>query len=248
MEEKYIALLDSGVGGLALLYELIKIMPHEKYIYLGDNKNAPYGSRTQSDLLELSVKNTEELMRYGIKALVLACNTLSATVLHKLEYYARVKTFGVYPPAESCVMRGERTLLCATPLTAGKYTGIKGLDVLSLNELAKDVERKKFELSAIDLEWHLSRGNLIPGGSVPARYDTVILGCTHYEFIKSKFYDHFRPRRIISGCALTARMVKDFCSIGNKAKKVSKNQLIFAGECAYENRLFFETVVKGSFM
>lgn len=248
MKEKFIALIDSGIGGLATLKECIKIMPQERYLYLGDNDNAPYGNRTERDLLALTLKNIEDMSRYGIKALVLACNTLSTTILHKVECYAGVKTFGVFPPLESCVMNGEKTLLCATPVTAARLGGIKGVDVLPLKGLAKDVERHKYDLSQVNIFKHLKdiSGHENGQGVLPlCRYDTLILGCTHYELIKKQFFDHLRPLKIKSGSPLTAMAVKNFLQKTNSIQNISKYQVNFIGNCAEENYIIFNLVGNG---
>ena len=73
-----IGVFDSGVGGLSVLAELVRQMPNENYIYLGDRKNAPYGSRTTDEVLRLSEENAKRLVDLGAKCLVIACNTATA--------------------------------------------------------------------------------------------------------------------------------------------------------------------------
>ena len=73
-----IAVIDSGVGGISVLRELVRIMPRENYIYFGDSKNAPYGSKSKGEVLSLTRKNLAYLQERGIKALVIACNTATS--------------------------------------------------------------------------------------------------------------------------------------------------------------------------
>ena len=73
-----IALLDSGVGGISVLRELLRIMPAENYLYFGDSANAPYGNRDRAEVLDITRKNLELLRSRGIKALVIACNTATS--------------------------------------------------------------------------------------------------------------------------------------------------------------------------
>ena len=77
MNNQYIAVIDSGIGGISVLRELIKSFPCEKFLYFGDNKNTPYGNKSKRDLLNLAIHNINILKSYPIKAIVLACNTLS---------------------------------------------------------------------------------------------------------------------------------------------------------------------------
>ena len=73
-----IAVIDSGVGGISVLKELSRLMPNENYIYFGDTKNAPYGDKTDEEIIELSEKCFEFLTSKGAKAIVIACNTATS--------------------------------------------------------------------------------------------------------------------------------------------------------------------------
>ena len=80
MNDGYIAILDSGIGGISVLLELIKLLPNERYLYFGDNHNAPYGNKSLSQLLRITEKNIDYIKQYKIKALIFACNTLFKTI------------------------------------------------------------------------------------------------------------------------------------------------------------------------
>ena len=73
-----IAVIDSGVGGISVLRELMRLMPNENYIYYGDSANAPYGSKTKAEVLSITENNLRYLKKCGIKALVIACNTATS--------------------------------------------------------------------------------------------------------------------------------------------------------------------------
>ncbi len=79
MNIKPIGVFDSGFGGITVLKELLKLMPNENYIYLGDNKNIPYGDKSKKEIVELSSKMVEFLINKNCKILVIACNTISAS-------------------------------------------------------------------------------------------------------------------------------------------------------------------------
>ena len=82
--DKPIGVFDSGIGGLSVLSELRKLMPNENYIYFGDSHNAPYGSKSRSDVLRLTRQNLDFLREKGIKALVIACNTATSAAAKAL--------------------------------------------------------------------------------------------------------------------------------------------------------------------
>ena len=82
--ESPIGVFDSGVGGISVLRELVKIMPNEDYLYFGDSINAPYGTKEISRIRELTIKNVEKLMEMGTKSIVVACNTATSAAVRVL--------------------------------------------------------------------------------------------------------------------------------------------------------------------
>ena len=84
-KEDYIAVFDSGVGGISVLRELMKLMPGENYLYFGDSANAPYGDRPTEQVRELTLAAAKQLMERGIKALVVACNTATSAAIQILQ-------------------------------------------------------------------------------------------------------------------------------------------------------------------
>ena len=83
LDKKYmpIGFFDSGVGGLSVLHEAIKLMPNENYIYFGDSKNAPYGVKTLEEVRSLTYEAVEFLIKKGAKAIVIACNTATSAAV-----------------------------------------------------------------------------------------------------------------------------------------------------------------------
>ena len=77
----YIAVFDSGVGGISVLRHLVRILPKERYLYFGDSANAPYGTKTKEQVKEMTFAAAEKLMDRGIKALVVACNTATSAAI-----------------------------------------------------------------------------------------------------------------------------------------------------------------------
>lgn len=237
MNESFIAVLDSGIGGMTVLNELIKIMPCEKYLYLGDNKNAPYGNKSLEEMWELTKFNLDLISAYKIKCLVIGCNTLSVNLIDKIKRYSKIPTFGVFPPVGECGTE-EKTLLLSTVKTAKTFNEKENLHILGLKNLVIDIEKNLFNLNNINIEANLQESD---GFFIDERgyYDTVILGCTHYCFIKNKIFDHFCPKKIISGNTFTAKKVKQYL-IDNKSLVKYKRFLVkFIGESAVFNQNFY---------
>ncbi len=236
MDNGYIAVLDSGIGGFSVLCELIKVLPHERFLYFGDNKNAPYGSKTKGELYYLARKNLSYILSYNVKAVVFGCNTLTMVVLPLIAPACRAPTFGVYPP--NVKPRGT-TYLFATPMTCAKIKERENLRVFPLKNLAADIERNKYRLESVDLDSHLTQAK------VPtAKADTVILGCTHYFFVKNQFIDHFCPRKILSGEKSTAVKLKNYLNKNDLIRKSENFTVDFIGENSEENFIFYNSVVK----
>ena len=78
-KQDYIAVFDSGVGGISVLRHLRRVMPGERYLYFGDSANAPYGTKTKDEVEALTFAAARHLMARGVKALVVACNTPTRT-------------------------------------------------------------------------------------------------------------------------------------------------------------------------
>lgn len=266
MDRGYVAIIDSGIGGLSVLSELKKRLPNESFIYFGDNKNAPYGCRKERDLLCLTMRSLQELKKYPLKCVVLGCNTLSTTIMRELCYYnPEIKFFGTYPPVEINKIRNRKVLLLCTKNTAKNYKTSDNLCVLPMCNLAIDIERNIFDLSKVDFYKHvmesfedyygssLSNDVLTTKGTQMTTknlkmifdhrlryFEVVILGCTHYFFIKNKIFDHFRPHIILGGESFTANKVKLYLQNKEMLEKDRKNQMIFVGDSAELNKRVFK--------
>ena len=116
----YIAVFDSGVGGISVLRELVKLMPQERYLYFGDSANAPYGTRPTSEVRALTLAAAERLMARGCKALVVACNTATAAAIIDLraKYPDRI-IIGIEPALKVAAdhFPGGEVGVMATPVT-----------------------------------------------------------------------------------------------------------------------------------
>ncbi len=239
MKNEYIVVLDSGIGGLTVLQELDNCVGGQKFLYLGDNQNAPYGNRTKSDLLELSMLNLSTIPFNDIKAVVLACNTLSVSIRQELQSYIKAPVIGVFPPVEQCMIAGYKTLLLATPTTASKYTGNALLTVAGLPNLAKIIEHKVFSLNDISLQ-----SQLLGLPTKKVKFDRVILGCTHYLFIKNKIFNHFCPQKIISGNKNAVTKLIKLVNCKKSSVNYRRNDIIFCGKNKKLNQKVYFEVVK----
>jgi DNA repair protein RadC len=119
-KQDFIAVFDSGVGGISVLRQLHKLMPNERYLYYGDSANAPYGTKTPEQVRALALAVAEKLVNRGIKALVVACNTATAMAIKQLrEKYPDLIVVGIEPALKVGADRypGGRIGVMATPVT-----------------------------------------------------------------------------------------------------------------------------------
>ena len=98
MNNSPIGVFDSGLGGLNVLKELMKELPNEKYIYLGDTKRFPYGQKSIDAIIEIAKQNVEFLIKQGVKLVVIACGTVTSQALEILQEIYEIPIVGIIEP------------------------------------------------------------------------------------------------------------------------------------------------------
>ena len=119
-KEQPVAVFDSGMGGISVLRELVKIMPNEDFIYYGDSANAPYGTKSLEEVRTLTCQHARDLFESGAKGLVVACNTATSAAVRVLrEKYPYIPIVGIEPAVKPAVKSAEHpiVLVMATPMT-----------------------------------------------------------------------------------------------------------------------------------
>ena len=185
----YIAVFDSGIGGISVLRELVRQMPGERFLYFGDSRNAPYGERSTQQVRELTLAAGEKLHGRGLKALVIACNTATSAAIGQLrERYPDLLVVGIEPalkPAADRFPQGHVGIM-ATQVTLREQKLHSQLERFShmqvslipapgLVELIESGKTDSAETIAL-LESILS--------PYVGKLDALVLGCTHYPFVK----------------------------------------------------------------
>ena len=185
----YIAVFDSGLGGISVLRHLLRLMPGERYLYFGDSANAPYGSRPTSEVRDLTLAAAEKLMQEKpLKALVLACNTATAAAVKDLRRnYPDLIVIGIEPALKVAAdhFPGGRIGVMATEVTLRE----EKFDLL-LHRFDRDCTITKIpapglvqlvEQGKVD---HPETDALLHGILDPyvGQLDALVLGCTHYPF------------------------------------------------------------------
>ena len=231
-----IGVFDSGVGGISVLRECVKIMPNEDFIYYGDSKNAPYGTKPTEVVRELTIAQVKRFLEIPIKGCVIACNSATSAAVRVLrEMYPNLPLVGIEPALKpaSLYKRDPRVLVLATPMTIkeekfknllAKYEDKATIYGLPCPGLMEYVEEGKYDTSEVSnfLEELLApyRGGVI---------DAVVLGCTHYPFVKDKISQVLGPGvRVFDGGEGTAREMRRRIDVaGLLTDKTTKGEVIF---------------------
>lgn len=199
-----IGVFDSGVGGLSVAQEIARHLPNEQIIYYADTAHVPYGARSDQEIRQLTAQAIEWLYRQGCKIAVVACNTASAFSLDYLrEHYGeRFPIVGLVPALKPAVIQTQSKVVAvlATPATfrgqlikdvISKFAEPAGVNVLTVTnlELVPFVEAGQ-EMSPACL--NVLQQILQP--VVEQRADYLVLGCTHYPFLKQAIHQIFAEK------------------------------------------------------
>ena len=225
-KKEYIGVFDSGVGGISVLRELVKLMPNERYLYFGDSANAPYGAKTTAQVRELTMAAAEQLLERGVKALVIACNTATAAAITDLrEKYPNEIIIGIEPAvklaADSCSGGRIGVMATAVTLREEKFNHLleRFPDVqvypICPTELVALIEKGASEE---EMERYL-RPVL---EDYVGKLDAVVLGCTHYPFAAKVIGKILgETTRLLDGGEGTARETK---------RRLVEKHLLFEGQ------------------
>ena len=190
MSEGPIGVFDSGVGGLSVLREIRRLLPAESLLYVADSGYVPYGEQPSELILERSQRIAEFLLEQGAKALVVACNTATAAAVAQLRARYAVPIIGMEPavkPATLASRSGVVGVLATTgTLRSARFAALLDRFAGSVTVLTQPCPGlvECIERGELDTERVIS---LLTGYTRPlldAGCDTLILGCTHYPFLR----------------------------------------------------------------
>jgi len=210
----FVGVFDSGVGGISVLRHLVHELPHEDFHFFGDSANNPYGGKTAEEVCALSLDIAERMVSDGAKALVIACNTATSSAAPLLrETFSDMPVVGVEPALKPAVLaEGDgKVLVLATEVTlkldkfhrlAERWAGDTEVTTVACKGLANRIERGN--LDAPDL--HELLEELI--GAYRGEVDRVVLGCTHYPFVRKQIAEVLGDVRFFDGGAGTARQLR----------------------------------------
>ena len=225
-----IGVFDSGVGGISVLRKMISLMPNENYIYYGDSANAPYGDRSDEEVLSLTENVFDYLLSEGVKGIVVACNTATSVAVRRLRgRYPDLPIVGIEPAIKPAAKNheGGRIVVMATSVTLRrpKFAHLmesfrQSAEIISMAcpSIVDFVEKDK--MNSQELMNYLTK-KFAALGDRPA--DAVVLGCTHYPLIEKVIREYMGDDvTLINSGAEVAKYLK---------KKLTKENLLHDGKC-----------------
>jgi len=200
MSKESIGVFDSGVGGLTVVKELVRQMPHENIVYFGDTARVPYGTKSAETILRYSIENAIFLLKHKVKCIVIACHTATAYALEHLQHLFKVPVIGVILPGVEASLEASKNKKIAIIGTAATInSGAYQKEILFHEPLAEVfayscplfvplVEEGMLDHEATKL---LIREYLKPVINSPV--DTLLLGCTHYPLLAEQIKEILGP-------------------------------------------------------
>ncbi len=256
-----IGVFDSGLGGLTVVKAMMRQLPDEEIVYFGDTARVPYGTKSKESIIKFSRENTEILLRYNVKMVVVACNSSSSYAIPVLRRNFDVPVIGVIDPGArkaASLTRNRRVGVIATSATinSGKY----------IDAIHKYHPRVKVFGQACPLFVPLVEEGWFDSSitmAVAEHYlsplkktdvDTLILGCTHYPLLKGVLKLVMGPDvQLIdsaSEVALEARKMLDVVGKRNGGKAPVRHRFIVSDRPLFFERLarrFLDEDVRGFF-
>jgi len=218
LSKRPIGIFDSGVGGLTVVRALRKVLPAEDLIYFGDTARYPYGPRSPQIVRKFALQNARLLMGFGIKFLLVACNTASSLAMDELARWIVAPMMGVIEPGAKAAVRATKNKKIGVIGTVGTINS--GAYQKALKSLATDVEifvkpcplfvplaeQGFFEGEAVEYFVHYYLDEIVGQG-----IDTLVLGCTHYPLLVNAIRNVVGSEiTIIDSATAVAEEVKNF--------------------------------------
>ncbi|QGR00367.1 glutamate racemase [Paenibacillus psychroresistens] len=188
-----IAFFDSGLGGITVLNQAMKQLPHEDFLYFADTLHVPYGTKSKDEVNQYVKSSIDRIIQEDVKAIVIACNTATSIAVSELRSSYKIPIIGMEPAVKPAIemnrTSGKRVLVLATTLTLkqDKYAELVSrvddqyiVDSLPLPELVLYCESLMFDQKIITDYF-----NRVFSEFDLSIYGTIVLGCTHYPFYKA---------------------------------------------------------------
>ena len=229
-----IGLFDSGIGGLSIYNEIKNSMPNESTIYIADNLNAPYGKKAESEIIQLSIKNTQKLVDLRCKLIIVACNTATTNAIEVLRKKFNIPIVGIEPAIKPAMLETKSNNI---GVLATEKTLSSNLFLQTSDRFSKGInihEQIGFDLVKIIEENGINEELLIPKlreyiePMLEKNIDHLVLGCTHYYYLMY-LLKKILPNgvKILDSSRAVTKRVKNLLKDYNIDSNTSKTKNIF---------------------
>ena len=188
-----IGIFDSGIGGLSVLHTALSLLPNEQFIYYADESHVPYGEKTKEEIIGYVDEIIQFMIDHEAKAIVIACNTATSAAVALMRKKYTLPIIGMEPAVKKAIdLYGhQKILVCATPIT------VKGEKMMKLVE--KVDKEHLVDLVALPGLVHFAEKQQFDGEEVLSYlkdslsyfdldgYESLVLGCTHFNYFKDSF-------------------------------------------------------------
>lgn len=241
MDNRPIGFFDSGLGGLTCIPYLMKALPKERIIYFGDTARTPYGSKAVSTIKSFSMEIARFLVESGVKMIVIACNTVSATCLEDLrKAFPETPVIGIIEPAARKIAAGcsreNRVGIIGTKVTIGSGAYRKLIEKydpgLSIYETACPAFVPLIEEGITDNEiMDLTIKYYMDDFMKENRIDTIVLGCTHYPLIEDNLRKIYPDAGIVNPSSIVVENISQMLAEKDMlAERADRDNLFYASD------------------
>lgn len=239
-----IGIFDSGIGGVTVLKEILKLLPNFHYIYYSDSINNPYGDKTKDELCFITKNIIQLLIDKGCKIIVIACNTASAICKDYLRNHFDIPIIAIEPSlkqvkdntsGKTLVMATKGTIESVKFLELYKRFDNKEMIIEAFPGLADLIEQDKIIEIKSYLKKHLNYDNI----------SNVVLGCTHYPLIKNEIKEILGDVNFYDGSIGVAKRLKDIVNNINLKEINFKLEFIDSSNSKNKEKRFYDILELG---
>ncbi|MFD0837201.1 glutamate racemase [Mariniflexile aquimaris] len=189
MSKQPIGIFDSGVGGTSIWKEINMLLPNENTIYLADSANAPYGTKGKEAIINLSIKNSDYLIKQGCKLIVVACNTATTNAIYTLRQKYSIPFIGIEPAIKPAALQTKThaigILATKGTLSSELFSQTSGLFASHIKVIEQVGEGivELIESGQLNSQEMRSLLSIYLKPMIDANIDYLVLGCTHYPYL-----------------------------------------------------------------
>lgn len=194
-----IGVFDSGVGGLSVANAVQKALPQETIILREDKKNLPYGTKTADQLYNLVCPILDEMVIAGCEVIVIACNTVTTTIISRLRKVLQIPLIGMEPmvkPAAELTKTGVIAVFATpTTLASARYAELKQKYAAGIKVVEPDCSKWSYMVEHNEIDEQQIQANVVI--ALDANADVIVLGCTHYHWIEDLIRSFCNDRALV---------------------------------------------------